>query len=50
MRDPSVREGILRDAHDWLDSLPGWSVVGSVESPITGPAGNVEYLLYGIKQ
>mmetsp|Transcript_61347 Transcript_61347/g.168418 ORF Transcript_61347/g.168418 Transcript_61347/m.168418 type:complete len:327 (-) Transcript_61347:136-1116(-) len=50
VRDAAVREAILRDAHKWLDSLPGWSVVGSVESPITGPAGNVEYLLFGVKQ
>ena len=25
--------------------LPGWSVAGVVESPITGPEGNKEFLL-----
>ena len=49
VRDPEVREAILDEARGWLGSLPGWTVRGSAESPITGPAGNVEYLLYGVK-
>ncbi len=29
---------------DWLEST-GWAVDGIVESPITGPEGNVEFLI-----
>lgn len=33
---------------DW--QAAGWTVLGLVESPITGPQGNVEYLIGGRKQ
>jgi 23S rRNA (cytidine1920-2'-O)/16S rRNA (cytidine1409-2'-O)-methyltransferase len=29
-----------------MASQPGWLVVGTVESPILGPEGNREFLLY----
>ena len=44
VRDPAVRERVCRSAAEWLRSL-GWEVEGIAESPITGPEGNVEYLL-----
>jgi 23S rRNA (cytidine1920-2'-O)/16S rRNA (cytidine1409-2'-O)-methyltransferase len=44
VRDPAVRERVCASAADWVRSR-GWSVEGLVESPITGPEGNVEYLL-----
>ena len=43
--DAAVREAVCRRVCDWLDSVEGWSVLGVVESPITGPEGNVEYLM-----
>ncbi|MBV8334968.1 MAG: TlyA family rRNA (cytidine-2'-O)-methyltransferase, partial [Alphaproteobacteria bacterium] len=30
----------------WIAAEQGWSVIGIVESPILGPEGNREYLLY----
>jgi len=45
VRDPEARERALAEITGWLDRLLGWRVVGSVESPITGMAGNVEYLI-----
>ena len=30
----------------WVGAQPGWRVIGITESPITGPAGNREFLLY----
>ena len=45
VRDAAVREAVCRRVCDWLDSVEGWSVLGVVESPITGPEGNVEYLM-----
>lgn len=44
VRDAAVRERVCRSAADWLRSL-GWQVEGIAESPITGPEGNVEFLL-----
>jgi 23S rRNA (cytidine1920-2'-O)/16S rRNA (cytidine1409-2'-O)-methyltransferase len=44
VRDSMVRERVCKAAADWVVSR-GWTVEGLVESPITGPEGNVEYLL-----
>ncbi|HAU22013.1 MAG TPA: TlyA family rRNA (cytidine-2'-O)-methyltransferase, partial [Erythrobacter sp.] len=35
---------VCDEVRDWLDSS-GWQVAGIVESPITGPEGNVEFLV-----
>jgi 23S rRNA (cytidine1920-2'-O)/16S rRNA (cytidine1409-2'-O)-methyltransferase len=44
VRDAAVRERVCAETADWVRSR-GWSVEGIVESPITGPEGNVEFLL-----
>jgi 23S rRNA (cytidine1920-2'-O)/16S rRNA (cytidine1409-2'-O)-methyltransferase len=44
VRDPAVRTRTCAAVVDWL-SATGWRVEGVVESPITGPEGNVEYLV-----
>jgi 23S rRNA (cytidine1920-2'-O)/16S rRNA (cytidine1409-2'-O)-methyltransferase len=44
VRDPAVHERVCRAAAGWIDSQ-GWTVVGIEASPITGPEGNVEFLL-----
>ena len=44
VRDASVHRRVCTEAEAWVESQ-GWSVVGLVESPITGPEGNVEFLL-----
>jgi 23S rRNA (cytidine1920-2'-O)/16S rRNA (cytidine1409-2'-O)-methyltransferase len=44
VRDPSVHERVCTQAKDWVEEQ-GWTVLGVVESPITGPEGNVEFLL-----
>jgi 23S rRNA (cytidine1920-2'-O)/16S rRNA (cytidine1409-2'-O)-methyltransferase len=44
VRDPVVHERVCRDAADWVRSR-GWEVIGLTESPITGPEGNVEFLV-----
>jgi 23S rRNA (cytidine1920-2'-O)/16S rRNA (cytidine1409-2'-O)-methyltransferase len=48
VRDSAVRERVCAAAAEWVSSRR-WSVVGITESPITGPEGNVEYLLGAIK-
>jgi len=44
VRDPEARLGAIAKVADWARTA-GFTVGEHVESPITGPAGNVEYLL-----
>ena len=48
VRDPLVHRRVCDDAAAWITSR-GWAVVGIETSPITGPEGNVEFLLGAIK-
>jgi 23S rRNA (cytidine1920-2'-O)/16S rRNA (cytidine1409-2'-O)-methyltransferase len=43
VRDPKVREHVLQELQAWSRAQP-WRLVDTVESPIKGPAGNVEFL------
>ena len=45
VRDPAVRDQVVARIRAWLAALPGWRVLGTTESPITGAGGNVEYLI-----
>ena len=44
VRDPEVHARVCREVSDWLVSK-GWTVEGVATSPITGPEGNVEFLI-----
>ena len=44
VRDPAVHERVCAEAAEWVRS-EGWEVLGITPSPITGPEGNVEFLL-----
>jgi 23S rRNA (cytidine1920-2'-O)/16S rRNA (cytidine1409-2'-O)-methyltransferase len=44
VRDPAVHQRICAEATTWVESQ-GWSVLGITPSPITGPEGNIEFLL-----
>ncbi len=44
VRDPAVHERVCAEAAEWVRSK-GWEVLGITPSPITGPEGNVEFLL-----
>jgi len=48
VRDPAVHERVCEEAAAWVESR-GWSVLGVTRSPITGPEGNVEFLLGAVK-
>ena len=48
IRDTAIHARVCRQVHDWLEQN-GWAVVETVESPITGPEGNVEFLIAAIK-
>ncbi len=45
VRDPGIHAAVCEDIRTWLDGLEGWRVLGLMESPITGPEGNVEFLI-----
>ena len=48
VRDPEVHRRVCEEAAAWVETQ-GWSVLGLTESPITGPEGNVEFLLGAVK-
>ncbi len=48
IRDPALHQRVCHDIADWV-TQEGWQVVGITPSPITGPKGNVEFLLYARK-
>lgn len=47
VREPELHAEVCDRIRDWLSGLPGWSVDGICESPITGPEGNKEFLIVG---
>ena len=44
VRDPAVHARVCAEVAAWL-TAQGWTVVGVEPSPITGPEGNVEFLI-----
>lgn len=48
VRDAAVHARVCSEVRDWLERS-GWRVVETVESPITGPEGNVEFLIAATK-
>lgn len=44
VRDPDLHRRVCEEVRGWLET-GGWEVLGIVESPITGPKGNVEFLV-----
>lgn len=48
VRDPAIHERVCEEAAKWVQ-FKGWAVLGIEKSPITGPEGNVEFLLGAVK-
>jgi 23S rRNA (cytidine1920-2'-O)/16S rRNA (cytidine1409-2'-O)-methyltransferase len=44
VRDPAVHDRVCAETKAWVETQ-GWAVLGVIPSPITGPEGNVEFLL-----
>ncbi|MES2497136.1 MAG: TlyA family RNA methyltransferase [Pseudomonadota bacterium] len=49
IRDPVVHERVCAEVVSWIESQ-GWDIVGITPSPITGPEGNVEFLVGAIRK
>jgi 23S rRNA (cytidine1920-2'-O)/16S rRNA (cytidine1409-2'-O)-methyltransferase len=49
VRDPAVHGRVCDEVAAWITGK-GWRVIGITPSPITGPEGNVEFLLGAIKE
>ena len=48
VKDPLIHEQVCNDISNWFKKTIKAEVVGLVESPITGPKGNKEFLIYSI--
>ncbi|HVA12883.1 MAG TPA: TlyA family RNA methyltransferase [Stellaceae bacterium] len=48
VRDPALHHEVCARIAAWLGER-GWTVAGVVESPIRGPEGNVEFLIYAAR-
>ena len=44
VRDPGLHQRVCQEVREWLE-CSGWTVQGIVPSPITGPEGNIEFLI-----
>jgi 23S rRNA (cytidine1920-2'-O)/16S rRNA (cytidine1409-2'-O)-methyltransferase len=49
VREPEIHRAVCERIAAWVGAQPGWQVVGIADSPITGPAGNREFLIYARK-
>lgn len=50
VRDEALHVAVCEEIADWVNGLDGWTVIGVTDSPITGPAGNKEFLLLAQKE
>jgi 23S rRNA (cytidine1920-2'-O)/16S rRNA (cytidine1409-2'-O)-methyltransferase len=49
VRDPAIHARVCDEVAQWFQGR-GWHVAGISPSPITGPEGNVEFLLAACQQ
>ncbi|MGE0774190.1 MAG: TlyA family RNA methyltransferase [Sphingomonadaceae bacterium] len=48
VRDPAVHARVCAEVSQWLVD-EGWTIEDMVESPITGPMGNIEFLIAAVR-
>ncbi|MBN8543478.1 MAG: TlyA family RNA methyltransferase [Alphaproteobacteria bacterium] len=49
VRDAAIHQAVCDDISEWIAGL-NWKVKGIVESPVTGPKGNKEFLIFAVRQ
>ncbi len=50
VRDPELHREVCDEIRNWLSEEMGWNVAGIEKSPITGPKGNVEFLIFASRR
>jgi 23S rRNA (cytidine1920-2'-O)/16S rRNA (cytidine1409-2'-O)-methyltransferase len=45
VKDPLLHQEVCDDISKWLTNIVNWQVLGITQSPITGPKGNIEFLI-----
>jgi 23S rRNA (cytidine1920-2'-O)/16S rRNA (cytidine1409-2'-O)-methyltransferase len=50
VRDPEIHAAVCAKIKAWWEALPGWRVLGVEKSPITGPEGNIEFLIGAVRR
>ncbi len=45
VRDPALHREVISDISAWLEGVGNYDILGVTESPITGPKGNIEFLI-----
>lgn len=48
VRDPAIHARVCAEVRHWIEGK-GWRVEGIVQSPITGPEGNIEFLIAAMR-
>ena len=49
VRDSALHDEVCHNIQTWLETQSHWAVIGIVESPLTGPKGNKEFLMFAEK-
>lgn len=50
IRDPELHLQVCNTISNWLSGEMGWNVIGIEQSPIKGPKGNVEFLIFASRE
>ena len=50
VRDPELHRQVCNKISNWLSVEMGWNVTGIEQSPIKGPKGNVEFLIFASRE
>jgi 23S rRNA (cytidine1920-2'-O)/16S rRNA (cytidine1409-2'-O)-methyltransferase len=49
VRDADLHAEVCARIESWMNAQKHWQVIGLTPSPITGPDGNVEFLIFAVK-
>ncbi|HQT39520.1 MAG TPA: TlyA family RNA methyltransferase [Acidocella sp.] len=49
VRDSAIHDAVCEKIKNWWTGVEGWQINGVERSPITGPEGNVEFLIGAVK-
>ena len=49
VREPELHKEVVETISAWLGAQPRWTILGVIDSPITGADGNREFLITGLR-